>query len=248
MVNYNIDILKKNILELMDKQNITQSKLSEETGIHQPFISKVLSCKDKSCFTIQQLIEIASFFHVSIDSLLGITVPEEQHSEKSLADVLEKLFEVDEDFSIEIKEQEIDSETEFDDFLGEPIKEIKQCVYFKNPYINNVLKEWKELKAHTKISESTQKKLLNLWKEDVLKANAMRFKKWNYKTKEEYGPALASLLLSNPPTGPFSLLPNEENSKILEDYISNGAWLTHSPTELEILYDCIEKYKIPNKE
>lgn len=243
MVNYNIDILKKNILELMDKQNITQSKLSEETGIHQPFISKVLSCKDKSCFTIQQLIEIASFFHVSIDSLLGITAPEEQHSEKSLADVLEKLFEVDEDFSIEIKEQEIDSETEFDDFLGEPIKEIKECIYFQNPYINNILKEWKELKAHNAISESTQKKLLNLWKEDVLKANAMRFKKWNYKTKEEYGPALASLLLNNPETGPFSFLPTDENFNILEDYISHGGWLTYNPAELEILYGYIKKHE-----
>lgn len=75
MSNLNTDILIQNINRLMKENNITQEKLAEILGMSQPNVSKALSLKDKKCFTLDQVIGIAKHFGVSIDLLIGNTVP-----------------------------------------------------------------------------------------------------------------------------------------------------------------------------
>ena len=66
-------ILKRNISSLMEnhKPEVTQEELGKVTGLSQPNISKLLSEKNKSCFSLAQLIAIADYFEVSLDSLIG---------------------------------------------------------------------------------------------------------------------------------------------------------------------------------
>lgn len=71
MSNYNSDILIENIKSHMSKKGITQEKLAEKLGMSQSNVSKALSTKDKKSFTLDQVVGIAKFFNVSVDSLIG---------------------------------------------------------------------------------------------------------------------------------------------------------------------------------
>ena len=53
------------------KPEVTQEELGKITGLSQPNVSKRLSEKDKSCFSFIQLLAIADYFEVSLDSLIG---------------------------------------------------------------------------------------------------------------------------------------------------------------------------------
>ena len=61
MTNYNINILKQNILKLMNEKGITQSALAKGIGMQQSRISKILNLDNSDCFTVQQLADIAGF-------------------------------------------------------------------------------------------------------------------------------------------------------------------------------------------
>ena len=70
------DILITNIKNLMSNTNTTQEKLAKALGMSQPNLSKALNPKDKKCFTVAQLVEIADHFNVSVDELvLGSELP-----------------------------------------------------------------------------------------------------------------------------------------------------------------------------
>ena len=71
MSNYDSDIMIKNIKSHMSKKGITQEKQAEILGMSQSNGSKALNTKDKKSFTLDQVIGIAKFFHVSVDSLIG---------------------------------------------------------------------------------------------------------------------------------------------------------------------------------
>lgn len=64
------DILITNIKNLMSNTNTTQEKLAKALGMSQPNLSKALNPKDKKCFTVAQLVEIADHFNVSVDELV----------------------------------------------------------------------------------------------------------------------------------------------------------------------------------
>ncbi len=96
MSNYDIDILISNIKSHMSDKGITQEKLADVLGMSQSNVSKALSTKDKKSFTLDQVVGIAKFFRVSIDSLIG----EKEHSDisvtpRSIAAFLVKLIEED---------------------------------------------------------------------------------------------------------------------------------------------------------
>ena len=78
MTNYNINILKQNILKLMNEKGITQSALARGIGMQQSRISKILNLDNSDCFTVQQLADISRFLHVSTDTLLGLEIAEEK--------------------------------------------------------------------------------------------------------------------------------------------------------------------------
>lgn len=70
MSKYNRDILMGNIKKLMKDNDITQEKLAEIANMQQSAISKCLnSGRD---FSVEQIVEIAQYFKLSTDSLLGI--------------------------------------------------------------------------------------------------------------------------------------------------------------------------------
>lgn len=71
MSKYDRKILIENIHFQMRKNGIKQQQLGETIGMSQPNISKALSMKDKKNFTVEQIMDIADFFHISVDSLLG---------------------------------------------------------------------------------------------------------------------------------------------------------------------------------
>lgn len=71
MSKFNRDILNQNIEIQLKKKNITKSKLAEILGMSQPNVSKALNPNEKKCFTLEQVINIADYFKVTIDSLVG---------------------------------------------------------------------------------------------------------------------------------------------------------------------------------
>lgn len=96
MSNYDIDILISNIKSHMSDKGITQEKLADVLGMSQSNVSKALSTNDKKSFTLDQVIGIAKFFHVSVNSLIG----EKEYSDlsitpRSIAAFLVKLLEED---------------------------------------------------------------------------------------------------------------------------------------------------------
>ena len=96
MSNYDSDILISNIKSHMSAKGITQEKLADILGMSQSNVSKALNTKDKKSFTLDQVIGIAKFFHISVDSLIG----EKDNTDisltpRSIAAFLVKLLEED---------------------------------------------------------------------------------------------------------------------------------------------------------
>lgn len=77
MSELNFDLLQENIRELLKKHDLTQSELAEIAGMSQGNLSKALNPDEKKQFTLEQLYRIAQYFGVSIDELVGNTVPAE---------------------------------------------------------------------------------------------------------------------------------------------------------------------------
>ena len=65
------DILIQNIEMHRKKENITKTQLASILGMSQPNVSKALNPNEKKCFTLEQVINIADYFNVTIDSLVG---------------------------------------------------------------------------------------------------------------------------------------------------------------------------------
>lgn len=148
ITDYDISTLIENIQRIMKERNITQEELAAAAGIAQPRISKIFKREGSNCFTIQQLVAIASYFHVSVDSLLGIKTnnPPEEEKGITLSDVCVKLFELDDLASISFGEcrngEIIPSQTA----PGEWEEAYGPCIYFKNDSISNFISEWIEMK------------------------------------------------------------------------------------------------------
>ena len=88
--------LVRNIRELMKKNSVTQAKLAEVLGMSQPNVSKALSEKDKKSFTLAQVVDIAEYFRVSVDFLVGNGSCSALHvSKRSIGRLLADLIEND---------------------------------------------------------------------------------------------------------------------------------------------------------
>ena len=222
MDNYVIAILKDNIKRRMNELSITQSKLSEETGIPQPTISNVLSKKNGSNFTVIQLIEIAQYLECSIDDLVGLNTQKKQKIE-TLSDILKMLFEIDS--NIEIKIVECTVEYYEDGFPLDVCERKGVAMYLDHPGMENILNQWNELKR-CNIEETTKNKVMELWKEDILEKYRNHKKERKFYNESGYIRYLANMALTIPgPFYNFSDLPqelrNQEDVKILCEYIDN---------------------------
>lgn len=226
---YDTNILKRNISRITKERNITQSELAAAIGMQQPAISKILSCNDSSCFSIQQLVNIANYLHESVDTLLGVTPIDEPQKETSLSDLCQKLFEIDEVQNIEIGICETGEYEIIDDITVEQTPITTECMFFKNEQISQILKEWKEVKSHGSLSKQTKRKIVQLWKDDTINETKTRMKKWEFRNIEEQGAYLAKILLDyyyDPiPDSflPLDLLQND-SVYVLQTFINESAF------------------------
>lgn len=72
--HFNGDTLKKlkeNVKKQMKRKNMKQVDLAEKLGTQQSNISKFLSDKTESCCSVEQLVNMAKIFGVSVDTLFG---------------------------------------------------------------------------------------------------------------------------------------------------------------------------------
>lgn len=70
MINYDTNVLIENIQKLLDEKNISQAEFGKAINVQQSRISTILNTNNSNCFTVQQLVNIATFFECSVDSLL----------------------------------------------------------------------------------------------------------------------------------------------------------------------------------
>lgn len=222
-IDYDTDIMKNNIVEIMKEKRITQTMLSEETGIAQPTISDVLSKKNSHCFSVPQLVKIASYLGVSTDNLLGVTLPSNASEEITLADVCQKLFEIDKMIKINIGTCGTGEYHGVDSFAEEFVEDTTLGIYFKNSALTNILAEWRDLKSANIQKNDTQKKILQLWEHDTQENSKDRKKRWQFRNKHEQAMYLAKLILKQYyDSQENSLLTFElsvdENVEILKDF------------------------------
>lgn len=245
MNNYDTSILKKNISRIMKEKDIKQLELAAETGIPQPQISKVLNCKDSSCFTIQQLVSIAQALHVSTDSILGIT-PEDSQKEQqeiTLSDVCIKLFELDELASVSFSTcksgEYIGGQNIFDD----PIPLETPCIFFENHSIAEFIAEWCEMKKINVQDESLKSNIYTTWKNGSIIGNKAKAKSMRFKDKHKFQMELAGYILEESES-PFSSVPlNKDEFEIFKEYMNSGAYTKdYNDYQQKILLDYLNSH------
>lgn len=245
---YNIDIMKNNIVEIMRKKRITQTMLSENTGIAQPTISDVLSKKNSHCFNVPQLVKIASYLNVSTDNLLGIESNSNNGNENiTLSDVCQKLFEVDKLIKINIGTCKTGKYKEDDSTWG-GAKEVEECcIFFLNPTLSKILEVWKGLQdSGKKMPPDAYKEIMQLWKNDALKRYQKHKKRWQFRNKQEQARFLANLILEHRYDDPDDfpspdLCFDNENIKILKEFRAFITIYFDDPEDREYLSKYIDR-------
>lgn len=192
---YDINILKNNIRNIMKENHITQTELSERTGIDQPRISTVLSGKTSECFTVPQLVNISVALKVSVGTLLGLKPPEKSKQELCMSDICSKLFSIDEIIDIKIGSCRTGKYQKVSDIYQEPVEIEVPGIYFDNDKLSDFLAEWKELESSNIGREETKSKVLELWKAETIKDASQRKRKWGYRTELEESINLQERLL-----------------------------------------------------
>lgn len=71
MERFNNDILISNISALMSNNSVTQEKMAQAIGMSQPNFNHAIHNTGGKRFTIEQIFDIAHYFGVSIDWLMG---------------------------------------------------------------------------------------------------------------------------------------------------------------------------------
>lgn len=225
---YDINILKNNIRNIMKENHITQTELSERTGIDQPRISTVLSGKTSECFTVPQLVNISVALKVSVDTLLGLKPPEKSKQELCMSDVCSKLFSIDEIIDIKIGSCRTGEYEESDCFVDEATEIERPGIYFDNQPLSDFLKEWADIKSINTSNIETKTKLLQLWKNERLSTASTQKASWHFRTKKEQSKHLANLLLQRYEE-PISFsdfdLFNDDSESILQEYIDSGKYI-----------------------
>lgn len=196
MANYDISIMKNNIKSLMEKRNIKQTQLADAVGISQPQISSVLNSQNSNSFTVAQLVDISHFLECSVDEILGLNKSEKKKEIKSLADILNVLFELDSapGIGLEIGTCKTGSvEHIYDDFYSD----IETTgFYFNIPEMKVILDEWNNLK-NTNIEKKLKERILDLWKDESIKKYSSNKKEWGFRNELSWGRCLAKLCLQD---------------------------------------------------
>lgn len=136
MHNFNRETLIENINIQIKNSDMTQQEFGDKIGMSQSNVSKALNFDEKKFFTIEQLVDIAVLFNISLDELLGIKEKTQKHlSPRFVAEVLTQLIE-NEDIklkSIEIEEEVYEEVEHHNIFDGHPLTSYEPFPH-KNSY------------------------------------------------------------------------------------------------------------------
>lgn len=188
---YDKQIVIENISILMKDKRVTQAELAKGIGVSQSRISDCLS--GKRDFTLSQFADIANFFETSTDKLLGFTPATTKADEATLADVLQKLFDINQLININMERIDIIDQNALP---FDAVPETYLALYFKNDALEKNLEEWAAVDSITTQDAEMKKKLLRLWKEEALSTAKARKAKWNFRNEEEEGKRLYEEIMS----------------------------------------------------
>ncbi len=183
---YDKQIVIENISILMKDKGVTQAELAKGIGVSQSRISDCL--RGQRDFTLSQFVDIANFFETSTDKLLGFTPVTAKADEATLADVLQKLFDIEQLININMERIDIIDQNALPFDTG--AQETYLALYFKNDALEKNLEEWAAVDSITTQDAEMKKKLLRLWKEEALSTAKSRKAKWNFRNEEEEGKIL----------------------------------------------------------
>lgn len=183
---YDKQIVIENISILMKDKGVTQAELAKGIGVSQSRISDCL--RGQRDFTLSQFVDIANFFETSTDKLLGFAPVTAKADEATLADVLQKLFDIEQLININMERIDIIDQNALPFDTG--AQETYLALYFKNDALEKNLEEWAAVDSITTQDAKMKKKLLRLWKEEALSTAKSRKAKWNFRNEEEEGKRL----------------------------------------------------------
>ena len=183
---YDKQIVIENISILMKDKGVTQADLAKGIGVSQSRISDCL--RGQRDFTLSQFVDIANFFETSTDKLLGFAPVTAKADEATLADVLQKLFDIEQLININMERIDIIDQNALPFDTG--AQETYLALYFKNDALEKNLEEWAAVDSITTQDAKMKKKLLRLWKEEALSTAKSRKAKWNFRNEEEEGKIL----------------------------------------------------------
>lgn len=189
---YDKQIVIENISILMKDKGVTQAELAKGIGVSQSRISDCL--RGQRDFTLSQFVDIANFFETSTDKLLGFTPVTAKADEATLADVLQKLFDIEQLININMERIDIIDQNALPFDTG--AQETYLALYFKNDALEKNLEEWAAVDSITTQDAEMKKKLLRLWKEEALSTAKSRKAKWNFRNEEEEGERLYEEIMS----------------------------------------------------
>lgn len=181
------------------KSNITLSS-EDNLGIRADKLSKLRSENDAVKPSVDDLLSISQYFHISLDELTGNKV-EISNNEVSLLDIVEPLFTLSQLTDIKIEHTFVPAHTEAigfppneTEFIEVEAKEGDICISFEHEQIKRILGEWSEA---LKIKENfeTGESLYTNWKNGIMEASSNRLEKWDFRNKEEEGDRLYKRLM-----------------------------------------------------
>ena len=195
IIGYDRERLIGNIKTIMHDKNLKPSDLAKADIAAQPRISECLNPNGKANFTIEQLVMLAGYLQVSLDSLLGIgNTPNEnaKNQFKDMAEIASSLFAINNVVLINFKALSIpcDPNDPEGDFIAENERtgtfKSRTALYFDNQHFNAFLTEWKDVSTSLNFVPVKQK-MLDLWESDQKSRLAQRKTIWNFGTRFEEG-------------------------------------------------------------
>lgn len=183
MSQFDRNILIRNISALLENRKVTQKELGEILGMSQPNISKDLNPNDKKCFTLEQVVNIADYFGVSVDSLVGNDVSvSTKHSPREIGKFLSDLLLSGDAKIREIEIEEWVSEVDYQESTQEKRKVKYPAIYlesYRQPQTEDEAIEASQVGNDTwmiSVNDFLGKylKILNVYKHDGLDEDLFR--------------------------------------------------------------------------
>ena len=165
----NLEYFKRKFDTLYKQNDTKREDIAAKTGIDKNKITKLRRMKYDTQPTIDDLIAISDYYHVTVDELLRPQEETEQNKEQeksfdSLGDIAKSLFEIGKCIKLHLASINVEvGQTEY----GEPITDYHTCIYFSNQRMCELLNEWKKISFAT-FDVGCGEKLKSLWEKDAI--------------------------------------------------------------------------------